>query len=76
MKKEEPACPLRPLRTDRDHAAAVHEIERLWAAKPGAPDHDRLEILGTLVDAYEARRWPVDLPDPVTPRGAKGPHPA
>lgn len=65
MKKEASTRPLRPLRTDRDHAAAVREIERLWAAKPGTPDHDRLEILGTLVDAYEARRRLIDLPDPV-----------
>jgi HTH-type transcriptional regulator/antitoxin HigA len=56
---------LRPLRTDRDHAAAIREIERLWAAKPGTADHDRLEILGTLVDAYESLRWPIDLPDPI-----------
>lgn len=65
MKKEAPSRPLRALRTDRDHAAAVREIERLWAAEPGTPDHDRLVILGTLVDVYETRRWPIDLPDPV-----------
>lgn len=65
MKKDAPIRPLRPLRSDRDHAWAVREIERLWDAKPGTHDHDRLEILGTLVDAYEFRRWPIDLPDPV-----------
>lgn len=54
-----------PIRTDEDHAAAIAEIERLWAAEAGTPDHDRLEVLGTLVDAYESRRWPIEAPDPV-----------
>lgn len=56
---------IRPIRTDEDHAAAVADIERLWDAEPGTAEHDRLEVLGTLVDAYEARRWPIDPPDPV-----------
>lgn len=56
---------LKPIRTDADHDAAVREIERLWDAEPGTPEHDRLEILGTLTDAYEAARWPIDAPDPV-----------
>ncbi|MCW2245660.1 HTH-type transcriptional regulator/antitoxin HigA [Azospirillum fermentarium] len=56
---------LKPIRTDADHDAAVREIERLWDAEPGTPEHDRLEILGTLADAYEATRWPIDAPDPV-----------
>ena len=56
MKKQKPAHPLRPLRTDRDHAGAVHEIKQLWAVKPGTPDRDPLETLGPLVGAYEGRR--------------------
>lgn len=56
---------MKPIRTDADHEAAVDEIERLWDAEPGTPDHDRLEILGTLVSAYEDARWPIDAPDPV-----------
>jgi HTH-type transcriptional regulator/antitoxin HigA len=53
------------IRTDEDHAPAVAEIERLWSAEPGTPKHDRLEVLGMLVDAYEATRWPIEAPDPV-----------
>jgi HTH-type transcriptional regulator / antitoxin HigA len=50
---------LRPIKTERDHRWALAEIERLWLAAPGTADHDRLEALGFLVSAYEARRWPV-----------------
>ncbi len=56
---------LKPIHSEADHAAAVEEIESLWDAGPGTPEHDRLEILGTLVDSYEATRWPIDVPDPV-----------
>lgn len=54
-----------PIRTDADHRAAVAEIERLWDAKEGTEDFNRLEILATLAVAYEARRWPVAELDPV-----------
>jgi|SRR5580658_522376 HTH-type transcriptional regulator/antitoxin HigA len=56
---------LRPLRNDQDHAQALAEIELLWNAAPGTPDHDRLEVLGLLVNAYEDRRWPIEPGDPV-----------
>lgn len=48
---------IKPILTHQDYAEAIIEIQRLWAAEPGTPDHDRLEALGTLVDAYEAKRW-------------------
>lgn len=54
-----------PIRSDADHAAALREIERLWGAAPGTPDGDALDVLATLVEAYEARRWPVEASDPV-----------
>ncbi len=56
---------IRPVRTDEDHAAAVREIEALWGAAPGTKDGDRLDILVTLVDAYESARWPLPDTDPV-----------
>jgi HTH-type transcriptional regulator / antitoxin HigA len=56
---------LRPLRNDRDHAQALAEIERLWRAEPGTPEHDRLEVLGLLVGTYEDHRWPIEPGDPV-----------
>lgn len=57
---------IRPIRTDADHIAALKKIDRLWGAKEGTPDGDNLDILITLVDAYEDRRWPAKKPkDPV-----------
>lgn len=49
---------LRPIRTDRDHRQALAQVEKLWGAREGTPDGDRLDILVTLVEAYEERRWP------------------
>lgn len=56
---------IRPIRTERDHRAALKEIERLWEAAPGTRAHDRLEVLGTLVAAYEEAHHPIEPPDPV-----------
>jgi HTH-type transcriptional regulator / antitoxin HigA len=56
---------LKPIRNDDEHQAALKEIEWLWGAADGTPEGDRLEILTTLVEAYEEARFPVDLPDPI-----------
>jgi len=56
---------VRPIRTEADHEAALTEIERLWGAKSGTPEGDRLDVLATLVDAYEATHHAFDLPDPI-----------
>ena len=56
---------VRPIRTRRDHAAAIAEIERLMGARRGTPGGDRLEVLVALVSAYEAIHDPIDLPDPI-----------
>ena len=54
-----------PIRTDADHRAALQEIERLWDAKEGTDEFNRLDVLGTLADAYEMKRWPTTDLDPV-----------
>src|SRR5215203_119431 len=56
---------IRPIRTDGDYQAALREIERLFGAEPGSDNADRLEVLATLVTAYEARRHGPGGPDPV-----------
>ena len=56
---------VKPIRTVRDYEAAIAEIERLWGARSGTPEGDRLDVLATLVDAYEARHYPMDPPDPI-----------
>lgn len=49
---------IRPIRTDKDHRNALAEIEKLWGAPVGSPEGDKLDILVTLVETYEERRWP------------------
>jgi HTH-type transcriptional regulator/antitoxin HigA len=56
---------IRPIRTGKDHTDALREIERLWGAEIGTPDGDKLDVLATLVDAYENIRWPIEALDPV-----------
>ena len=59
------AADLKPIRSEADHEAALAEIERLWGASSGTPDGDRLDVLATLIEAFEARHYPMDPPDPI-----------
>lgn len=59
------AVEVSPIRSEADHEAALADIERLWGAKSGTPEGDRLDILATLVDAYESEHFPIDPPDPI-----------
>ncbi len=58
---------IRPIHTDADYRAALADISVLMEADPvpSTPKGDRLDILATLVQAYEARHFPIDAPDPV-----------
>lgn len=56
---------LKPIRTKADYERALAEVERLWGAESGTPEGDRLDVLATLLDAYEAEHYPMDPPDPV-----------
>jgi HTH-type transcriptional regulator/antitoxin HigA len=56
---------LKPIRSETDHAAALTEVERLWGAKLGTPDGDRLDVLATLIEAFEAHVYPMDPLDPI-----------
>lgn len=56
---------LKPIRTEADYDAALEQVEQLWGAASGTPDGDRLDILATLIDAYEVEHHPMDPPDPV-----------
>ena len=56
---------LKPIKTEADHEAALLEIERLWAAEEGSPEGDRLDILTTLVEAFEETHFPMNMPDPI-----------
>src|SRR5579872_401611 len=59
------AAEVKPIRSEADYEAALAEIERLWGARSGTPEGDRLDVLATLVDAYESEHDPIDPPDPI-----------
>ena len=54
-----------PIHNDADYQAALAEIETLFDACSGTPEGDRLDILTTLIDAYEAKHMPIAAPDPI-----------
>lgn len=56
---------LKPIKTDADFRAALADIEALWDAEPDTPDGDRLDLLMTLVEAYERRHHPMPPADPI-----------
>jgi HTH-type transcriptional regulator / antitoxin HigA len=62
---EEIMYTVQPIRTKEDHKLALQEIERLFDVPQGTPEFDRLEILVTLVEAYENIHEPILPPDPI-----------
>jgi HTH-type transcriptional regulator / antitoxin HigA len=58
---------IRPIHTKADYKAALKIVSALVGANPkrGTPDGDRLEVLGALLVAYEAKHYPIELPDPI-----------
>ena len=57
---------IKPIKTDEDYQAALNEIESLMTALPDTPKGEKLDILVTLVEAYERKNYPMDLPDAIT----------
>ncbi len=56
---------VKPIRTKADHRAALKEIETLMSARQRTPEGDRLDVLVTLVEAWERKRYPLELPEPI-----------
>ena len=56
---------LKPIRSEADYDEALAEVERLWGSKLGTPEGDSLDILATLIEAYEDKHYPMDPPDPI-----------
>jgi HTH-type transcriptional regulator / antitoxin HigA len=56
---------IKPIKTEKDYDAALKEIEKLFDSEPGTEDGDRLEILSTLVEAYEDEHYDIPAPDPI-----------
>jgi HTH-type transcriptional regulator/antitoxin HigA len=59
------ATELKPIRSEADYENVLAEVARLWGARSGTPEGDRLDVLATLIDAYEAVQFPIDPPDPI-----------
>ncbi|MDJ0634076.1 MAG: transcriptional regulator [Xenococcaceae cyanobacterium MO_188.B29] len=57
---------LRPIKTELDYQNALKEIEKLFHAEPNSPECDRLDILTTLVEAYEQKHYPIEAPDAIS----------
>ena len=56
---------IKPIKTDVDYQAAIIEIENLMAAELDTPQGEKLDVMVTLIEAYEAKHFPMGLPDPV-----------
>ncbi|MCL4537989.1 MAG: helix-turn-helix domain-containing protein [Bacteroidetes bacterium] len=56
---------IKPIRTEKDYEAALVRIEEIFDAEPDTPAGDELEILSSLVEIYEKKNYPIELPDPI-----------
>lgn len=56
---------IKPIKTDTDYRAALKEVEALMMAEPNTPEGEKLDVLVTLIEAFERKHFPLDLPDPV-----------
>jgi HTH-type transcriptional regulator / antitoxin HigA len=56
---------IKPIKTEADYEAALHEVEHLFDSLPNTPEGDRLEVLTTLIQAYEEKHYKVPSPDPI-----------
>src|SRR5204862_1374791 len=64
-KCEDCAMEIRPIRSDADYRSALKEIERLWDAELGTAEAEHVEVLSTLVEAYETKDHRIQAPDPI-----------
>lgn len=56
---------IKPIKGEADYERALHRVEVLWDSPEGSPESDELDILATLIEAYEREHYPIDLPDPI-----------
>ena len=56
---------IKPIRSEADYEKALKIIDHLWDAAQGSPEADKLDVLVTLVEAYEEKHYPIPLPDPI-----------
>ena len=57
---------IKPIKSEAEYDAALTAIDGLMGGRPDTPEGDELQVLVTLVEAYEAERWPIEAPDPIS----------
>ncbi|HKN60627.1 MAG TPA: hypothetical protein VJW93_05600 [Candidatus Acidoferrales bacterium] len=56
---------IKPIKTEADYKRALRRVEELWNSPKGSPGSDELDVLATLIEAYEKEHYPIDVPDPL-----------
>ena len=56
---------IKPIRSEADYERSLRRVEELWNSPEGSAGSDELDILATLIEAYEQQHYPIDLPDPI-----------
>jgi HTH-type transcriptional regulator/antitoxin HigA len=56
---------IKPIKNERDYEQALRRVESLWNSPKGSAESDELDVLATLIEAYEREHHPMDMPDPV-----------
>lgn len=56
---------VKPIKSETDYQQALRRVEELWGSPSGSSGGDELDVLVTLLEAFERERYPIDLPDPV-----------
>lgn len=56
---------IKPIKNQRDYDRALRRVETLWKSPEGSAESDELDVLATLIEAYERAHYPIDMPDPV-----------
>jgi HTH-type transcriptional regulator/antitoxin HigA len=56
---------IKPIRSEADYESALRRVEALWDSREGSAESDELDVLATLIEAYEREHYPIDLPNPI-----------
>ena len=56
---------IKPIKTEADYQTALQRARALMSSQPNTPEADELEVLATLIELYEDKYFPIDLPDPI-----------
>jgi HTH-type transcriptional regulator / antitoxin HigA len=52
---------IKPIKNERDYEAALRRVDVLWDSPTGSAGSDEMDLLATLIEAYEREHYPVDI---------------